>query len=884
MNMPITFEYVKNSVARTDVIFSRGENLFYLGNYMLVEHDREARRFQYVFDGNYGDYEVTVSCDEPLPAAECTCPYPYAGCKHTVAALLDILQLQKRGQGSSTHGAADEDIITAGEIRNDALSARRKRARKEPMTLLQGETCKGAHTVQGEKRSYTVTLYDPEQEKGHCTCPDFAVNQLDICKHVIFASGEIMNDQDLVLQARKEVFPFVHLTWNSRMQKPVCFYESIEEPELQQEIDALFDGTGIYTQESLQPLFSLYSSADRFQRIEFDQYLLERIEDIFLERETAALEQAFVPDFSFLKIQLYPYQETGIRFALFKKAAVIADEMGLGKTVQAVSIGILKKQVFGFRNLLVVAPASLKNQWKHEIEKFTDEQAVVISGPPHLRRKMYLEDDSLFKITNYEALMRDVSIVEHWKPDFIILDEAQRIKNFETKTHQTLNRLPKTHALVLTGTPLENRLEDLYGIAQFCDPLLFAPLWSFAAAHYMMSREQPRKILGYRNLDAVHEKLKPLVIRRTKQEVFSSLPEITSNTFFLDMSYQQDDIHQGYMRNLQRIVRKKILTPVDFKRIQKILLCMRMVCDSTYLIDKTTNISPKLVELVSVLRELVLENRRKVVIFSEWTTMTYLVGNVLSEMGIGFVEFSGKISTDKRQLLIDEFNQNPDCMVFLSSDAGGVGLNLQISDCLINMEVPWNPARLNQRIGRIHRIGQSSDKVNVINFVTKSSIEEKVYAGLGLKQELFDAVFSASADAVDLSQENKQRFLDELRMMFKEELDEELRPAAEREADQLDDQTPYFLNPEVFQEAQEQTDLSEEEYTEDAALQQEEEPAVSQHTSIDPDQLEQILNQGMAFLNTLTQAATGKELFGEGGQKAVEIDRETGEVVMRFRL
>jgi superfamily II DNA/RNA helicase len=471
---------------------------------------------------------------------------------------------------------------------------------------------------------------------------------------------------------------------------------------------------------------------------------------------------------------------------------------------------------------------------------------------------------------------------------------------------------------------LENKLEDLYSIVQFSDPTLLTPLWAFAARHFNLSTTRKNRVLGYRNLDAVHEKIRPLLIRRRKEEVMENLPEKIENNYYLDLSPEQEEIHQGYMAGLFQIMNKKVLTPMDIKRMQQILLSMRMVCDSTYLIDKESNISPKLVELVSLLKDLVLENRRKVIIFSEWTTMTYLIGKVLSEMGIDFVEFTGRVPVEKRQALIDEFRTNPHCMVFLSTDAGGVGLNLQNTDCLINFELPWNPAKLNQRIGRIHRIGQKSSSVNIINLITKNSIEEKVYAGINLKQELFEAALEGTATEVDMSRESKNRFVNQIRKLFQDE--EEISGSAligddqpkgdwekdNREKPELDEQTPHYLNPEIFREPERKVDVEAEEssegpeqdYIEDteeatnsseASSSQETSPlqpetdsprpsAAASSPSPSPEQMEEVLNQGMGFLNSLSLMATGNPLSETDGKKSVEIDRKTGEVVMRFKL
>ncbi len=218
----------------------------------------------------------------------------------------------------------------------------------------------------------------------------------------------------------------------------------------------------------------------------------------------------------------------------------------------------------------------------------------------------------------------------------IILDEAQRIKNFSTKTADAVKRIPRGHALVLTGTPLENKLEDVYSIVQFLDPRLLSPLWSFAADHFMLSRHKKGKILGYRNLDRLQAQLKSIVIRRRKEEVLSDLPEEVVNNYYIDLHDEQLKIHNGYLSSLLPLINKKFLTPMDLRRIQELLLRMRMVCNSTYLIDRKTHISPKLKELEGVVDELVVQ----MVIFSEWTTMTFLIARNLSEAGIPFVELS----------------------------------------------------------------------------------------------------------------------------------------------------------------------------------------------------------------------------------------------------
>ncbi len=793
--MTLTFEDIRDNIAASDTIFSRGENLFSLGNYKLIEEIDGG--FIYGFDGNYGEYRVSINVREKSPLSKCSCPYPHSGCKHTVAALLDILQREKRKAKGVTEDPLD--VLTPEEIRGIALESRQKRAKNENFTLLPGETYKGVHLVQSDSgKEYTVTIHSPEKSSGHCTCRDFSTNHLDTCKHLLFVYEQLSRKSDFLKQSAREVFPFVHIFWNSRQQKPVCYYEKLDDEISEEDISSIFNEKGVYTRESLNRLEKLYLTHAESDLLHFDSYLLTKMEEVLFNKETARLKKSFKADYSALKTELYPFQKEGVEFAIFRKSTIIGDEMGLGKTIQAITVALMKKEIFGFNKVLIVSPSSVKDQWKREITRFTDETAIVVEGPRKKREEIYTNSSCFFKITNYEAVLRDILLISRWKPDFIILDEAQRIKNFETKTHQAILALPHSHSLVITGTPLENKLEDIYSIVQFSDPALLTPLWAFAANHMYLSKFKSNKVLGYKNLDIVHAKLKNLLIRRTKEAVFESLPEQLENNYFLDLSFEQREIHQGMLHSLLVIINKKVLTPIDIKRMQKILLSMRMVCNSTYLIDKETNISPKLSELALILKDLVISNQRKVLIFSEWTTMTYLISKVLSDMGIPFVDFSGKIPVNKRQLLVDEFQNNPECKVFLSTDAGGVGLNLQSADCLINFELPWNPARLKQRIGRINRIGQKSQSINVINLISRNSIEEKVYAGIQLKQELFDAVLEGKGDEVDFSRDSKNRFVNQIRQMFGAE--EITTPLESAPSPEIDDDTPHYLNPEVLRD------------------------------------------------------------------------------------
>lgn len=895
----LTQEYIKKNIADSSIIFQRGLDIYEYG--ALVQLEKKPGFFLYEIEGDYGDYliELTINKNNNIEYS-CTCPYPGSGCKHVVAAMLDISD-NFLNEKSALLPVADPQInelqpekyLTMQEIKEIAVEDRKKRAARENFILIEGDIYKDEHLIKNEKgKTYSIIMHNPETASGTCSCPDFNSNKLGICKHILFTSQYLKKKKDFKKRIKLEKLPFAHIYWDSLNESPKLFHElsTNKFSSLIKFLNQFFDQKGNYIHKDLETLMILINKTEKIKQLRIEEEVLKRLNNAFDEKQLKELSKEEKFDFSTIKTELYPYQKEGVEFCVYKKGALVGDEMGLGKTVQAIAASLIKRKIFGFKKVLIITMASLKEQWKREIKKFSDEDAVIIEGTAKARQNIYKTDSSFFKITNYEAVLRDILPASRFKPDIIILDEAQRIKNFNTKTADAVKSIPKKHAIVLTGTPLENKLEDTFSIIQFLDPDLLSPLWEFAGNHFMLDRNKKDKICGYRNLNSLNEKIRPIVIRRKKKEVLKELPDITENNYYISLTKEQAEIHSGYLQVLIPILNKKFLTPVDLRRIQELMLKMRQVCNSTYLIDKKTNISPKLKELESILEEVVIENNRKVVIFSEWTTMNYLIARHLSKAKIHFVELSGKIPAKKRQPLIDEFSNNPDCKVFLSSDAGGTGLNLQAADCVINFELPWNPGKLNQRIGRINRIGQESQCINVINLISKHSIEEKIFAGIQLKTDLFNGVFDGGIDIVEFSGEKKTNLINKLRDMFNEEHD--LAPREISVSPEIPEDTPYFRNPEVLgKDEEEKFDFYENDEQPDyqqSNIDSENQPE-NKETNIFENQsaekIENVLNSGMEFVGGLIEMATGQKIQTSSNDgKMITMDKNTGEVTIKFKL
>jgi SNF2 family DNA or RNA helicase len=436
--------------------------------------------------------------------------------------------------------------------------------------------------------------------------------------------------------------------------------------------------------------------------------------------------------------------------------------MGLGKTVQTLAAAELLARERGIERVLVVAPASVKYQWETEVQKYTGRPVQVIDGSTAERRALY-KQPTFYRLVNYEIAVRDLDELNAWQPDLIVLDEAQRIKNWASKTSMAIKKLRSRFCIVLTGTPLENKLEELYSIVQFVDDRRLGPAFQFLHDHRVIDEEGNLK--GYRNLDRIRERLAPILLRRTRAEVLTQLPARTDTTVWVEMSEAQRGPYLGQQQTLALLLQKKYLTEVDRRRILACVQNLRMLCDSTYLFDRETNVSPKLDELAELLRELLGAGPHKVVIFSQWEVMLRKAADVVDGLGIGHVLLCGEVPGKERRGLLERFRDDADCRVFLSTDAGGTGLNLQAADTVINLEVPWNPAVLEQRIARVHRMGQHRP-VQVFNLVTRDSIEERVLRTLETKRTLFESIFGGSGDEVLFEALGNQAFLETVRELF----------------------------------------------------------------------------------------------------------------------
>lgn len=620
---------------------------------------------------------------------------------------------------------------------------------------------------------YRVAIRGVQPGENFCSCPDFSINDLGTCKHIEFILGRLERKRGgrrALAQGFKPRYSEVYLQYGA--ERHVRFRAGLDcPPPLARRAARLFRGppAGVLSAAQMSAFQSFLAQAQRCDHeVRCYEDVLGFVAQIRDAEERRRIVDSAYPEGSatpalrkLLKAELYPYQADGALFAVRAGRSLIGDEMGLGKTIQAIAAVELFARHFGAERVLIVCPTSLKHQWQREIARFTDRRSQVIGGLRAVREAQYAQQ-FFCKITNYDVLSRDLDLIGHWSPDVVIVDEAQRVKNWNTVAARALKRIETPYAIVLTGTPLENRLEELVSIVQFVDRHRLGPTWRLRHEHQTV--DEAGRVIGYRGLDRIGKTLGPVLLRRRKAEVLAQLPSRVDKTLFVEMTQEQMRHHDENAEIVDRIVSRwrktGFLSDADQRRLTCALQNMRMSCNSTYLLDKRTDYGAKADELATILEDLFERPEAKAVIFSSWIATHELIIRRLKRKRWGHVLFHGGVPSAQRGALVDRFREDPGCRVFLSTDAGGVGLNLQdAASTIINMDMPWNPAVLEQRIGRVHRLGQAHG-VNVVNFVAEGTIEQRMLSLLAFKKSLFSGVLDGGDSEVFLGGTRLSKFME----------------------------------------------------------------------------------------------------------------------------
>jgi SNF2 family DNA or RNA helicase len=423
------------------------------------------------------------------------------------------------------------------------------------------------------------------------------------------------------------------------------------------------------------------------------------------------LESLFARKQVRLPFEPYPYQLDGIAFLMPRSAALLADEMGLGKTMQTIVALRLLFHAGLIQRVLLVCPKPLVNNWARELRAWADDLPFeVIGGDAEARRGSWRVSNCPLKLVNYELLTRDAAFAAdpeiHF--DIVVLDEAQRIKNHDSKTAEVVRSLHRNRSWALTGTPIENRPDDLVNIFRFVDKDRIPP-------------ETPVRQLPKLTGDCI--------LRRTKDDVLTDLPPKTIRDAFLELTPAQRDAYN--LAEKEGVIRLNALgDTISVQHVFELVMRLKQICN----FDPLTGQSAKLEQLLADMDE-VAESGRKAIIFSQWVQPLEVIAKHLTPYGP--LQFHGKVPAGQRQAILDQFKSDKRKHVILMSyGTGSVGLNLQFTNYVFLFDRWWNPAVEDQAINRAHRIGQK-EPVFVTRFVTQGTIEGRIAEVLERKRQLF---------------------------------------------------------------------------------------------------------------------------------------------------
>jgi SNF2 family DNA or RNA helicase len=742
----------------------------------------------------------------------------------------------------------------------------------------------GDYTVRNPTtgNEYKVAIRDNTNSMNYCSCYDFKTNNLGTCKHIEAVLLRIKKNKRNARLLEKNYIPhysslYVDYRDNRSIKLRIGTENSEEFKELAREY---FDDTLTLPVLNYDRFYEIYKKANSINP-EFRCY--QDVISIVVDHLSAVsrkrlINQKYRIDSDafdeIINANLFPYQKEGVHFAAKAGRSLLADDMGLGKTIQAIAVTQLIKKEFGIEKVLIICPTSLKYQWKTEIIKFTGiDDITVIEGMAHKRPAQY-NDNKLYKIVSYQTAANDIKVIEKMRPDFVILDEAQRIKNFKTKTSQAIKKIQSDYALVLTGTPLENRLEELFSIVQFIDPFVLGPFHEFLARHQI--KDENGKIIGYRELNEIGQKLSDVMLRRTKKEVLSQLPDRMDKVLFVPMTEYQMDIHEGSKSMVAKLISKwrnfGFLSEKDRNRLMVSLNVMRMSCDSSYILDQETRHDTKVDELMNIIEEVDQQQTSKIVVFSQWERMTRIISQELDKKGIKYEYLHGGVPSKKREALFYNFNNDPEVKVFLSTDAGGTGLNLQAASYLVNVDLPWNPAVLEQRIARIHRLGQKNN-VSIINLVSAGTIEHRMLDVLSFKSSMADGILDGGEDTIFMEDSKFSKFMSAMDDLIEPDTVPE-QPASITVGEEELEEEKQETTPQP-EEGQKQLDPHTEPDADKAF--EEEEPKQKE-----PAEEENILSQGLKLLGKLSETLSDKEATRKLVSSVTEKDEKTGKTYLKI--
>lgn len=566
--------------------------------------------------------------------------------------------------------------------------------------------------------------------------------------------------------------PKIDIQTSGRLLEIGFEFDSIDPSEVDQVMSALIDKNDYYisqtgkvlifdeeTKRISQTLLNLRAKKTKTGQLQTNRIAAFQLSQLFETADNVQFSEEFrhlahdlihPEQFPLSKLQvtakLRDYQEVGVRWLSMLNhygfGGILADDMGLGKTLQ--TIAFLSSVATADSKILILAPSSLIYNWKEEFEKFAPQMKVEVIYGLKANRDEIIASNPQVAITSYASFRQDVEQYEKNQYQYLILDEAQVMKNSQTKIAQYLRKFDVPHTFALSGTPIENHVEELWSIFQIVLPGLFPGKKEF-------KQLSPETISQY---------VKPFIMRRKKSEVLQELPDLIEMTYKNELADDQKTIYLAQLKQMQDRILSSSEEELNRSKMEILsgLMRLRQICDTPSLfLEDYAGESGKLDSLRELLEQ-IKDGNQRVLIFSQFRGMLDIIEKELDALKMTSFKITGSTPANERQDMTNAFNSGQGDAFLISLKAGGVGLNLTGADTVILVDLWWNPAVEDQAIGRAHRMGQDKN-VEVYRMITRGTIEEKIQELQTSKRHLVSTILDGTETRSSLSIEEIREIL-----------------------------------------------------------------------------------------------------------------------------
>ena len=584
----------------------------------------------------------------------------------------------------------------------------------------------------------SVSLDEAMEDGEISTLPEISVSTRGNLLDVSFSMPELADSELTEILKNLRQNRRYHVTKSGKLVKLDSRFDAVKEA-LTTFSDAKIDGHH-FTTQSYRTL-ELSRILENVDGKSFDEKFQQLFEDL-TQPQNFPYEKP-----ERLTAELRSYQEDGVRWLSmlthYNMGGILADDMGLGKTVQAITY--LLSALTADKTALIVAPSSLLYNWQEEFEKFVSGHfdVAVVEGTKDSRDAMLAETHQVY-ITSYGSFLKDEALYAEKELEVLLLDEAQMVKNFNSKTNKALSRLSAAHTFALSGTPIENKLDEIWAIFNIVMP-------GFLPARKLFNKLQTGEIL---------KQIAPFVLRREKEQVLTELPDKMEMVQLSELTDEQKVIYLDQLDQMQARVQSLSAAEFSSHRIEILagITRLRQICDTPALFAENYTGSSGKLESLAVLLQQVKDSGRRPLIFSQFTRMFPFVEQLMESIGLTHYKLTGSTPSHDRIDMVRAFNAGSRDAFLISLKAGGVGLNLTSSDMVILVDLWWNPAVEEQAISRAHRMGQQK-MVEVVRLITKGTIEEKIIEIQKRKKDLFTAILDNDNHPQSLTQSDINEIL-----------------------------------------------------------------------------------------------------------------------------